>query len=99
MEYPGSRIPQTRQGIESLIRKMIKQHGTPLMLIQHKVLAKQIAQFRKRLSFVEPYYAIKSNPHPEIIKTFVQLGAGFDVASATEIDWVLRAGAKPKNII
>jgi ornithine decarboxylase len=90
---------RTRQGIEALIRKMVKEHGSPLMLIQKGALARQYQLFRKRLPQVEPFYAIKANPHPEIIKTFVELGSGFDVASGTEIEWVLKAGAAPRKII
>ncbi|MBI3795032.1 MAG: type III PLP-dependent enzyme [Nitrospinae bacterium] len=94
-----AKVPQTRQGIEALIRKMVKQYGSPLMLIQRSVLAKQYNTFKKRLPFVTPFYAIKANPNPEIIKTFVKLGSGFDVASGTEMEWVLRAGASPQSII
>ncbi len=90
---------RTRQGIESLIRRMVKEHGSPLMLIQRGALARQYQLFTKRLPMVTPFYAIKANPHPEIIKEFVGLGAGFDVASGTEIEWVLKAGAKPQDII
>jgi len=46
-----------------------------------------------------PYYAIKANPHPGIIKAFVELGASFDVASAAEMKQVLRMGASPAKII
>lgn len=96
---PKAKVPQTRQGIEALIRRMYKQYGSPLMLIQRDILAKQYHTFKKQLPFVEPFYAIKANPNPEIIKTFVKLGSSFDVASGTEIDWVLKAGASPKKII
>lgn len=78
---------------------MVKEHGSPLMLIDRAALAAQYHLFRKSLPDITPFYAIKSNPHPEIIKTFAELGASFDVASATEIKWVLDAGATPDRII
>ena len=87
------------QGLEALIRDMIRQHGSPLMIIQRSALEKQFNAFKRNLPSVDPFFAIKSNPNPEIIKYFVKLGAGFDVASATEIEWVLKAGAKPERII
>ena len=74
-------------GIENLIRAMLKKHGSPLMLIRRSVLEKQYKRFRKCLPEVTPYYAIKANPNPLIIKTFVELGASFDVASANERLW------------
>jgi len=90
---------QTNQNIEALIRKMVKEHGSPLMIIQRSALTQQYNLFKKCLPDVAPFYAIKSNPHPDIIKTFVDLGAGVDVASGTEIEWVLNAGASPEKIL
>ena len=58
-------------GIENLIRKMLKKHSSPLMLIQEEVLEKQFRTFRKTLPEVTPYYAIKANPYPGIIKKFI----------------------------
>ena len=69
------------------------------MLIKRCILEKQYQRFRKCLPEVTPYYAIKANPHPNIIKTFVKLGASFDVVSAAEMKLVLRLGASPSKII
>ena len=86
-------------GVEHLIRTMLKKHRTPFMLIRRSVLEKQYQRFRKCLPEVTPYYAIKANPHPDVIKTFVRLGASFDVASAAEMKQVLDLGALPSKII
>ncbi|MFC1624335.1 type III PLP-dependent enzyme [Candidatus Omnitrophota bacterium] len=86
-------------GVENLIRVALKKHRTPFMLIRRAVLEKQYKRFRKSLPNVTPYYAIKANPHPSIIKTFVKLGASFDVASAAEMKQVLHLGASPSRII
>jgi len=69
------------------------------MLIRRDVLKHQYERFRKALPFVTPYYAIKANPNPDIIKTFVKLGAGFDVASANEMKQVLSLGGSPQKVI
>lgn len=86
-------------GVENLIRKALKKHRTPFMLIRRSVLEKQYERFTKALPDVTPYYAIKANPHPGIIKTFVNLGSSFDVASAAEMKTVLRLGASPGKVI
>jgi len=85
--------------IEKLIRELVKKHGSPLMLISQETLKRQFGLFRRHLSNIEPYYAIKANPHPDIIKIFIKLGCGFDVASANEMKQVLSLGAKPEKII
>ena len=86
-------------GVENLIRAMLKKHRTPFMLIRRSVLERQFQRFRKCLPEVMPYYAIKANPHPRVIKAFVKLGAGFDVASASEMKQVLALGASRDKII
>ena len=55
-------------GIENLIRKMLKKHSSPLMLIQEDMLEKQFKTFRKALPEVTPYYAIKANPFPTLLE-------------------------------
>jgi ornithine decarboxylase len=48
------------------------------------VLRENYAQFRKYLPRVQAYYAVKANSAPEIVRTFYEAGAGFDVASMAE---------------
>jgi len=86
-------------GVENLIRSMLKKHATPFMLIRRSQLEKQYQRFTKSLPEVTPYYAIKANPHPLIVKEFLKLGCGFDVASAWEMKHVLQLGAAPEQII
>jgi ornithine decarboxylase len=86
-------------GIEALIRFHLREVETPFMLIQKNVLEQQYQNFLKHLPEVIPYYAIKANPFPEIIKLFVRLGSGFDVASANEMNTVLKLGAKPRRLV
>jgi ornithine decarboxylase len=86
-------------GVENLIRAMLKKHRTPFMLIRESVLHRQYQRFRKCLPEVAPYYAIKANPFPGIIKIFLKLGASFDVASAAEMKLVLGLGASSAKVI
>jgi len=85
--------------IENLIRAMMKRHRTPFMILRRALLKRQLERFTESLPEVTPYYAIKANPHPKIIKTFLKWGTGFDVASAAEMKQVLQAGASPSKVI
>src|SRR5947207_11038665 len=67
---------------------LAKPHGKPLVIVDHKVLRDNYAQFRKFLPRVQVYYAVKANSAPEIVKTFYEAGASFDVASLTEFQTV-----------
>lgn len=87
------------QGLENKIRRLVKHHKTPLMVVLKNVLRRQYDEFRRRLPNVTPYYAIKANPHAEIIQTFIKAGSCFDVASGAEMKYVLDLGAPAERII
>ena len=69
---------------EKTLLRLAKTHGTPVVIVDHKALRDNYAQFRKHLPRVGVYYAVKANSAPEIVKTFHDAGAGFDVASMAE---------------
>lgn len=73
---------------KSKLLKLAREHGTPLFVIDHKVLRETFLQFKKHLPRVQPYYAVKANPHPEIVRTLYKMGASFDVASLPEFELV-----------
>ncbi len=49
----------------------------------------QFKQWRKELPMVEPFYAVKCNPDPVIVKLLASMGCNFDCATMGEIDLVL----------
>jgi len=49
----------------------------------------QYDQWNTLLPDVEPFYAVKSNPDPVIVKLLSALGCGFDCATQSEMDLVL----------
>jgi ornithine decarboxylase len=73
---------------KSQLLRLAREFGTPLFIIDHKVLRETYLQFKKYLPRVQAYYAVKSNPHPEIVRTLYKLGASFDVASMPEFEVV-----------
>uniref|UniRef100_A0A667WJ29 ornithine decarboxylase n=1 Tax=Myripristis murdjan TaxID=586833 RepID=A0A667WJ29_9TELE len=53
----------------------------------------------ENLPRVTPFYAVKCNTTPAVIRTLSALGTGFDCASKAEIELVLSLGATPDRII
>ncbi|MBE7463160.1 MAG: type III PLP-dependent enzyme [Planctomycetes bacterium] len=86
-------------GLPKRIRALIRLHGSPLLVIDKAALITEYQRFKRLLPRVELYYAIKANPHPDIIKTFRDLGGCYDVASEGEMRHVLAQGVKPSRII
>nr|CAE46409.1 ornithine decarboxylase [Chlamydomonas reinhardtii] len=55
--------------------------------------------WRAAMPRVVPFYAVKCNPEPGILKLLNALGAGFDCACKGELDMMLRMGVSPNRII
>jgi ornithine decarboxylase len=70
------------------LQKLARQHGTPLFVVDHRELKRSYREFRRHLPRVQAYYAVKANPDPDIVRTFYEAGASFDVASWSEFEIV-----------
>ncbi|KAK2737622.1 Ornithine decarboxylase [Onygenales sp. PD_40] len=60
---------------------------------------RQHIRWKKNLGRVKPFYAVKCNPDPQVLRLMAQLGNGFDCASKAEIDYALDVGVDPSRII
>lgn len=60
---------------------------------------RQHLRWKKHLKRVTPHFAVKCNPDPMVIRLLAALGAGYDCASKSEIEQVLRQGVDPSRII
>ena len=78
---PGRKIEfMTTKQLQALAKK----HGTPLVVIDHNLIRKNYASFKKHLPKVQCYFAVKANAEPAIVRTLYRAGASFDVASLPE---------------
>jgi ornithine decarboxylase len=66
------------------LQAIAKEHGTPVVVMDHDIIRRNYAKYKKHLPKVQGYYAVKANPAPEIIRTLYRDGASFDVASLQE---------------
>lgn len=68
-------------------------HPTPLFAYSRAMASRQFQHLRGALpARVQLAFAVKANPHPELLKLFAELGASFDCASGGELH---RVGALP----
>ena len=66
------------------LQTMAAKHGTPVVVIDHEIIRRNYAKFKRYLPRVQAYYAVKANPAPEIVSTLYAAGSSFDVASLPE---------------
>lgn len=71
----------------------------PIVLMHIGKAIEQYMKWRHHLPAIQPHYAVKCNPDKKLIQALNCCGAGFDCATAAEIDLVLSLGVDPQNIV
>ena len=71
---------------------------TPCLILDLEVVKAKYEELRSNLPFAKVYYAVKANPHDEVLALLRDLGSCFDVASRYELDQLLRLGISPKRM-
>lgn len=95
-------IDTAHENIYRTIEQISSTKETPLLIINAKVIRDRYEQFNealRELPNARLFYAVKANPHLDIVKLLYELGTGFEVASKGELDIVSRLGVPPSRII
>lgn len=71
---------------------LVREHGSPLFLLDADRVDAQVRALRSELPGVGIHFATKSLPHPAVIEAVHGSGASFEVASRGEIDLLERQG-------
>jgi ornithine decarboxylase len=72
--------------------------ATPRLELDLAVVARAYDAFRDALPEAEPAYAVKANPHPDLLTLLAARGASVDLASVGELDACLHAGLAPARM-
>src|SRR6266850_5225049 len=93
-EQPQSQVFDTHPEVRldfSHVRDALKQgYSKPFLLIDTSIIRNKIRRFKAALPRVHPHYAVKANPDPRVLKVLIDEGAGFEIASITELDILLK---------
>ncbi len=84
---------------QKAVEKLAEDYGTPLLVLSLEQVKANYECLREYMPRVKVFYAIKANPHPEILKTMIELGSSFDVASAGEIRVLHEMGVEGERFI
>lgn len=80
-------------------RAIAETHGTPLLVLDCDRVGLQYDALARALPGVELHYAIKSLPHPQVVRTLAARGARFDLATTGEVDLVEDLGIDARRTI
>lgn len=86
---------------KSLAEKLVAEHGSPLYVYSKSILEQQVQQM---LNVPAPYgltvrYAMKANPHPEVLAVLKNQGIHIDASSGHEAEKALKLGFNGKDIL
>lgn len=88
--------------VEEIIEKRINESSSKeeaFYIIDLSKVIKKYKQWIAKLPRVKPFYAIKCNSNPAIVKTLASLGVNFDCASKSEIQQILGSNISSSRII
>jgi len=96
---PISTIHRTSHQI---IEHIASAEETPFLIMNTNVVKERYEQFHeelKELPNAKVFYAVKANPHPDIVNLLYELGAGFEIASKDELALVSSLDVPSSRIV
>lgn len=81
------------------IRRLVREFGSPLLILDAERVRVQFRKLRKALPGVDLHYALKPLPHPAVVQTILGEGGFLDLATTGEVQLVERLGADADRCI
>lgn len=80
---------------EEIAARLVEQGrdlATPFLIVSPDRLRQNARRFREAFPSADLYYAVKSNPHPDVLAIFAQEKIGFEISSDAELSLARAAG-------
>lgn len=84
---------------QDVVEGLASRYETPFLVVSLAQVEKNYRFLRGHMPRVNVYYAMKANPSPRVLSCLASLGAGFDTASAGEIETLSRMGVEGARMI
>lgn len=81
------------------IESAVSQYGAPLMLLDCDIIRERYQALSRALPNVTLHFALKPLPHPAVVRTLLEEGASFDLATTGEVALVAEQGVPAERTI
>lgn len=83
------------------VSEIAARYGTPVFIYSESMFRHGFTVLDNAFSALDHTvcFAVKANSNLSVLKTFAELGAGFDIVSAGELFRVIRAGGDPRKAV
>ena len=95
--YVNGQLHCEQVALDSLVKK----HGTPLYVYSRHTLTDHFQKLTQALAPLDHLicYAAKANSNLAVLRTFADLGSGFDIVSEGELRRIIAAGGDPTRCV
>ena len=97
-EHPLDTHPETRVDFDRVQLAARQRYDRPFLLVDPTIVRTKARRFKAVMPRVQPHYAVKANPHPTVLRTLIEEGVGFEIASIAELDLLLELGVPAEEI-
>jgi len=85
--HDGAKFPSISAFMYSRIEKSLEEGS--FLVCNLSTIMSQFCNWKEELPMVEPFYAVKCNPDPVILRLLATLGCSFDCATMGELDLII----------
>ncbi|SES75001.1 ornithine decarboxylase [Nitrosospira multiformis] len=90
--------PEVSLDFEHVQAALKQGYSKPFLLVDSNIIRNKARRFKAAMPRVQPHYAVKANPDPRVLKTLIEEGVGFEIASISELDLLLSLNVPAADI-
>ncbi len=97
-ELPLDTHAEVRLDFDQVRQAAHSGYDRPFLLVDPNLVRTKARRFKATMPRVHPHYAVKANPHPTVLRTLIEEGVSFEIASVAELDLLLSLGVPAAEI-
>ena len=90
--------PEISLNFEHVKNALKSGYHRPFLLVDSNIVRQKARRFKAAMPRVRPHYAVKANPDERVLRTLIEEGVGFEIASIAELDLLMKLGVPAAEI-
>lgn len=90
--------PEISLNFEHVRNALKSGYQRPFLLLDSNIVRQKARRFKSAMPRVHPHYAVKANPDERVLRTLIEEGVGFEIASIAELDLLMKLGVSAAEI-